>query len=115
MYRYTQVSRPKEHTQRSRSFLLAALATVAAFMEQSDRILFYENGIMSINLPIATQVVGTRAFRSTHPRSLMLLQKLARSIQGRDVTIDNPFLWRTKIEIVRALKTAKTAPSSRAR
>jgi 7-cyano-7-deazaguanine synthase in queuosine biosynthesis len=97
-------AKAQEHTQRSRSFLLTALATVAAFMEQSDRILLYENGIMSINLPIATQVVGARASRSTHPRSLILLQKLARSIPGRDVTIDNPFLWRTKVEIVRELK-----------
>ena len=35
---------------------LFALAAVAAVMEQSDRVCFYENGIMSINLPISTQV-----------------------------------------------------------
>jgi 7-cyano-7-deazaguanine synthase in queuosine biosynthesis len=94
----------QEHTQRSRSFLLMALATAAAYMEQSDRILFYEHGIMSINLPIATQVVGARASRSTHPRSLMLLQQVARSIQAGDVKIENPFIWKTKTEIVRELK-----------
>jgi Queuosine biosynthesis protein QueC len=100
----TSQARAQEHTQRSRSFLLTTLATVAAFMEQSDRVLFYENGIMSINLPIATQVVGARASRSTHPRSLMLLQQLARSIRVRDVTIDNPFIRKTKVEVVRDLK-----------
>ena len=93
----------QEHTQRSRSFLLAAMATVAAQLERSDRVRFYENGIMSVNLPISTQVVGTRASRSTHPRSLMLLEDLARLVGLRDVKIDNPFIWKTKVEVVQEL------------
>jgi 7-cyano-7-deazaguanine synthase in queuosine biosynthesis len=100
----TEETRAQEHSQRSRSFVLAALTVTAAYMEQSDRILFHENGIMSINLPIAAQVVGARASRSTHPRSLMLLQQLARSIQAIVVRIDNPFIWKTKVEVIRELK-----------
>jgi 7-cyano-7-deazaguanine synthase in queuosine biosynthesis len=93
----------KEHTQRTRSFLLAAMAMVAAVMEGSDRIRFYENGVMSVNLPISTQVVGARASRSTHPRSLMLLGQLGRLVWGDEIRIDNPFIWKTKVEVVREL------------
>lgn len=68
----TEETAAVEHTQRTRSFLFAAIAMVAAVLEDSNRVRFYENGIMSVNLPIATQVVATRASRSTHPRSLLL-------------------------------------------
>jgi hypothetical protein len=93
-----------EHTQRTRSFLLAAMSLVAAAMKGSDRIRFYENGVMSINLPISAQIVGARASRSTHPRSLMLLQDLSRLAGLSNVNIDNPFTWKTKVEVVRELK-----------
>lgn len=89
-----------EETQRTRSFFFTAIATVAAHIEKADRIRFYENGIMSVNLPLATQVVGARASRSTHPRSLQLLNKLLRLISGDVEFIDNPFIWKTKAEIV---------------
>jgi hypothetical protein len=69
----TDDTKAREHTQRTRSFLLGALAIAAAVIEESDRVYLCENGIMSINLPISAQVVGARASRSTHPRSLMLL------------------------------------------
>jgi hypothetical protein len=89
-----------EHTQRTRSFLLAATALVAAVMERSDRIRFYENGVMSINLPISTQVVGSRASRSTHPRSLLLLEQLGSLVWNDEIRIGNPFIWKTKAEVV---------------
>jgi hypothetical protein len=98
-----------EHTQRTRSFLLTALAIVAAAIEESDRVCLYENGIMSINLPISTQVVGARASRSTHPRSLMLLNQLARHVGEHQIAINNPFIWLTKVEVVRGLCTRPEA------
>lgn len=94
----------REHTQRTRSFLLTAIGMAAAYMERSRLIRFYENGIMSINLPISAQVVGTRASRSTHPRALLLLQQLAAQIIDDELTIDNPFIWKTKIEVLRELQ-----------
>ena len=33
-----------------------------------NRVHFYENGIISLNLPVCAQVVGGRATRTTHPR-----------------------------------------------
>lgn len=93
----------REHTQRTRSFLLSAMAVVAAAMEDANRVRFYENGIMSVNLPISTQVVGTRASRSTHPRSLMLLERISRLVAAPDISIDNPFIWSTKADVVTEL------------
>ena len=111
-----------EHTQRTRSFLLTAIALVAAVMEKSDRIRFYENGIMSVNLPISTQVVGTRASRSTHPRSLALLENLTQLVQDDEIKVDNPFIWKTKAEVVQELQktvarglTRRTLSCSRTR
>src|SRR5262249_16661286 len=85
------------------SFLLTAMALVAAEIERADRIRFYENGIMSVNLPISTQVVGARCSRSTHPRSLALLQELGRLVRQDNITIENPFIWKTKVEVVKEL------------
>ena len=51
----TDETRAVEHTQRTRSFLLTAMAVVAAEIERTGRIRLYENGIMSVNLPISTQ------------------------------------------------------------
>lgn len=51
----------REYTQRSRSFLFASLGAVVARLFNLWRIRFYENGVVSINLPISAQVVGGRA------------------------------------------------------
>ena len=99
----TKETEAEEETQRTRSFLFTAIAMVAAAIEASDRIRFYENGIMSVNLPISTQVVGARASRSTHPRSLLLLNDLARLVWDVEINIDNPFAGKTKVEVVQEL------------
>jgi hypothetical protein len=59
---------PVEYTQRTRSFLFAALGVVVARMFGKDEITFYENGVVSLNIPIAGDVLGARATRTTHPR-----------------------------------------------
>ena len=102
----TRQVRAVEHTQRTRSFLFAAIAAVIANLEHAHRIRFFENGVMSVNLPISTQVVGTRATRTTHPLSLKLLERLVSLVQADDITIDNPFIWKTKAEVVEVLGAA---------
>ena len=98
-----------EETQRTRSFFFFAMAVVAAHIEKADRIRFFENGIMSVNLPIATQVVGARASRSTHPQTLKLLQDITELASNHEVAIDNPFIWVTKAEVVRDLAASPLA------
>src|SRR5262249_12989717 len=93
----------KETTQRSRSFLYAALGATFARMIGLDRLRFYENGVMSINLPLSAQVVGARATRTTHPRVLDGFSQLFTALCERPFKVENPFLWKTKTEIVRII------------
>jgi hypothetical protein len=57
-------------SQRARSFLFAALGIVVARMFGHQAFTFYENGVISINLPLAGDVLGARATRTTHPKVL---------------------------------------------
>src|SRR4029450_13161880 len=71
-----------EFTQRTRTFLFSAIGCVVAEMMGCARIRFFENGIMSFNLPISPQIVGSRATRSTHPRALCQMTDFANHILG---------------------------------
>jgi 7-cyano-7-deazaguanine synthase in queuosine biosynthesis len=88
---------PREFTQRTRSFLFATIAAAVGAGQQ--RILFCENGVVSFNLPIAGQVVGTRASRTTHPRTLQLVERLLCLLLQRDFRVENPFIWKTRAEV----------------
>jgi len=91
---------PVEHTQRLRSFLFAAIGMAYAHMFTRDKLYFFENGITSFNLPIAEQVIGTRASRTTHPRVLRWFGRLFSLLLDQQVAFENPFLWMTKQDIV---------------
>jgi hypothetical protein len=90
----------REYTQRTRSFLYAALAAVVARAFGLRRIRFYENGVVSLNLPISEQVVGSRATRTTHPQVLNGYASLFGLLTGGEFQVENPFLWHTKGEVV---------------
>lgn len=93
-----------EYTQRTRSFLYAALATTVSSMMGKDRIRFYENGVTSMNLPIAPQVVGSRATRTTHPQSIRGLGRFFSALLDRPFVVESPFVWKTKTDVVRLIK-----------
>jgi len=95
----------REPTQRTRSFLFAALATLVAQSIGARGIRFYENGALSVNLPMAEEVLRARASRTTHPVALHLLSSLAGAVTERELPIDNPFLLKTKAEVVQSLGT----------
>lgn len=96
-------SEPVEHTQRLRSFLFASLGMAYAYMFGQKSLYFYENGITSFNLPIAEQVVGTRASRTTHPHVLRRFGDLFSLLLGEPVSFENPFLWKTKADVVNTI------------
>lgn len=98
-----------EGTHRSRSFLYAALAMATARMFGLDRIRFYENGVVSLNLPPANQVVGGRATRSTHPRALAGLATVFSAVFGRPLSVENPFILKTKQDILRVIASCDGA------
>lgn len=90
----------RETTQRSRSLLFAALGYAVAQMLGATRVSFYENGVVSQNLPISPQVIGTMATRTTHPLVLRLIEKLLHLIAERQIPIRNRFEWLTKKEVI---------------
>ena len=101
------VNKGKKHnrdfTQRSRSFLFASMAAVAARLFKLDRIRFYENGVTSLNLPISPQMIGGRASRTTHPQTLWRFAQLFSHVFETPFAVENPFQWSTKPEILKRL------------
>jgi len=93
----------REPTQRTRSFLFAALGTLVAQSLDAQGIRFYENGVLSVNLPLAEETLRARASRTTHPVTLRLLSLLSAAVTERELLIDNPFLFKTKAEVVQIL------------
>ena len=69
----------KESTHRTRSFLFASIGAVTAHLLDLQRIFFFENGVVSLNLPPVGQVVGARATRTTHPQALAGFRRVLRS------------------------------------
>ena len=96
----------REFTQRTRSFLYASLAAVVARIFDLWGIRFYENGVVSVNLPIAAQIVGGRATRTTHPQVLNGFSELFTALFQKPFTVDNPFFWMTKAQVVRSIRDA---------
>ena len=96
----------REYTQRTRSFLYASLGAVVARIFDLWRIRFYENGVVSNNLPISAQVVGGRATRTTHPQVLNGFSELFSAIFQKPFAVENPFQWMTKAEVVRSIRDA---------
>jgi hypothetical protein len=90
----------QEPTQRTRSFLFAALGTVVAQSINAGGVRFFENGVVSLNFPVADEVIRSRASRTTHPISLQLLQSFCAAVVDRDFAVDNPYLYKTRTDVV---------------
>jgi 7-cyano-7-deazaguanine synthase in queuosine biosynthesis len=95
---------PVESSQRTRTFFFSAIAGAVAAILDAPGIRFYENGIMSLNLPISAQVVGTAATRSTHPRTLAEMALFLKAAIGHSCAVDNPFVFKTKAEVLKVIE-----------
>ena len=96
----------REYTQRTRSFLFCALGYVVADSIQANGVRFFENGIVSLNLPLADEVLRSRASRTTHPWEMQIMSDILCMVSERDFIVDNPFIFLTKKEVVEHLATA---------
>jgi 7-cyano-7-deazaguanine synthase in queuosine biosynthesis len=92
-----------EGTHRTRSFLFAALGMATTVAFGGNGVSFYENGVVSLNLPPVGNVLGTRATRTTHPQTLQRFERLFSGVFKRLLRVDNPFFWRTKTEVVETI------------
>lgn len=101
--------KPAEYTQRTRSFLFACIGLVVARMSGKDGFSFYENGVVSINPPLAGDVVGGRATRTTHPKVLRGLEDLFSTLLDRQIEIRTPLQWLTKKEVTETIAAAGMA------
>lgn len=90
----------KEETQRTRMFLFSAIAFSICYSIGKQKFYIYENGITSINLPIQADVINARASRTTHPKTLGLMNKVFRFFDD-EFCIEAPYYNKTKEDIVR--------------
>jgi len=98
-------NRAVENTQRTRSFLYLSLAAAIASELGIKKISICENGIVSINIPISGQNIGTLLTRSTHPKFLNQFEEFAQNIfNDNEINIENPFIFKTKTQMLQMLE-----------
>lgn len=103
-----------DHSQRSRSFLYASMATAVAHYFALNAIYFYENGIVSVNLPLCQQELSTRATRTTHPQVLAGFGRIFSLVTGRrGFAVKNELFWQTKQDVLEMLKRSQQADLAR--
>ncbi|MBD2701855.1 7-cyano-7-deazaguanine synthase [Spirosoma sp. BT702] len=96
--------RASEETQRTRFFLYTAVGFALAQAYGQDELNIFENGITSINLSKRQDLMNGRASRTTHPKTLGLLQKVFAGVLNHPFIIRHPFIHLTKTEVVSVLK-----------
>lgn len=90
----------KEDTTRSRSFMFFSHAIAyASAMDKDIELIIPENGLISLNIPLAYTRTGTSSTRTTHPYYMKMLQQLITEL-GIRVKIINPFQYKTKGEMI---------------
>ena len=93
----------RENTQRPRSFLYLSMAALVAFERGLKEIFICENGVLAINVPMTAARMGSRSTRSTHPHFLQPFQDFIRKLFKTEITIRNPFSFKTKKEVVQVV------------
>ncbi|TGP30241.1 hypothetical protein EN828_28390 [Mesorhizobium sp. M2D.F.Ca.ET.185.01.1.1] len=93
-----------EETQRGRSFLFFALATLAASsLAKTVQVVVPENGLIGLNVPLDPLRLGALSTRTTHPFYMARINELIANL-GIPVTLVNPYRHTTKGEMVVACK-----------
>jgi len=95
--------RADEETQRSRMFLYASIAASIAAAGSAKQIAIFENGVTSLNFARRQDLLNARATRTTHPKTIHLLQGLFRAVISEEFEISTPFFWQTKTDVVAQL------------
>lgn len=95
--------RAEEETQRTRAFLYASTAFALAQALGTKAGIAYENGVTAINFPRRADLLNARASRTTHPKTVALMQVFLSEVLGETFTIHTPFLWNTKTDVVKLL------------
>ncbi len=97
--------RAVEETQRTRIFLYTSIAHSLSALASDDKILVFENGITSINFYKRQDLINSRSSRTTHPKTLKLLEGFYNKVDNKDRKIVHPFLYNTKTDIFQKIKS----------
>ena len=89
-------------TQFSRSFLYLTLGAIFALKLGIAKLQIYENGVLAHNIPL-TQARIYSSTRTVHPQFLKSYQEILDELYRNCITVSNPFVDRTKGEVVALL------------
>lgn len=96
-----------DETQRTRAFLFTSMAFAIANTYNQEKIYVFENGITSLNFAKTQDMMNGRASRTTHPKTIALLERLFTIMAGKPFKIEHPFLFKTKTEVLQVIKKYK--------
>ncbi len=97
--------RAPEETQRTRAFLFCSIAysLCNAFGKKSFSV--FENGVTAINFSRRQDLINARASRTTHPKTLALLEKFFSLVDDDTIKIATPFFWMTKTDVLKSIRS----------
>lgn len=95
--------RAVEETQRTRMFLYASIAVAISASGSAKQIAIFENGVTSLNFARRQDLLNARSTRTTHPKTIALMQDLFRSVVPAEFNISTPFFWNTKADVIARL------------
>lgn len=98
--------RAVEETQRTRIFLYTAIAYSLSVLASENEIHVFENGVTSLNFSKRADLINARASRTTHPKTLKLLEDFYSVVGEKNRPIIHPFLYNTKTDIFNKIKAA---------
>ena len=91
-----------ENSQRGRSFLFFALASLTADAIGSDMTVYVpENGLISLNVPLDRLRLGALSTRTTHPYYMARFDELLNGL-GLQIRLVNPYAFLTKGQMAKA-------------
>jgi 7-cyano-7-deazaguanine synthase in queuosine biosynthesis len=100
-----------ENTQRTRSFLFLTLAAITASrLGRREIVVIAENGQMAIHLPLSSARIAAFSTHTAHPDVLAQMQLYLRGAFGMDFVIQNPYVLKTKKEVIEPI--LKNAPET---
>jgi len=93
-----------ENTQRTRSFMFLILGGLMARRAGHQEVmLLAENGQMAIHLPLTQARIGAFSTHTAHPDVLAQMEKFLQSVLRIPIRINNPYVAKTKSEVVSGL------------
>jgi 7-cyano-7-deazaguanine synthase in queuosine biosynthesis len=93
-----------EVTQRTRSFVFLAIASLAARRRGMNEVVnIAENGQMAIHLPLSAARIGAFSTHTAHPEFITNMEAFLQELLNHVIRIENPYLYNTKAEVVRTI------------